>query len=152
MNIDEVIQTVMDEYHRIKGMAEDDMEIDDLELDQESVRVPKLYSKYLNEHFNATRIYLDMKERKDALFLERWRYYMGKQTDQYYAKHPLHEKVLKTDVDKYMAADPMMVKMNRAFNLQKAVVEYLENILKEIQRRGYHIRAAIDYVKFQNGE
>lgn len=152
MNIDEVIDMVMNEYHRIKGMANDDLGINDLELDREAVNVPKLHSKYLNEHFSATRMYLDLKERKDSLYLERWRYYMGKQTDQYYAKHPLHEKVLKTDIDKYMLADPMMTKMNRAVNLQKAVVEYLESILKEIQRRGYHIRAAIDYVKFQSGE
>lgn len=152
MTIDELMDDILSEYHRIKAMAEEDMEIDDLELDRESVSVPKLYGKYLDEHFNCARRYMDLKERKDTLYLERWRYYMGKQTDQYYAKNPLHEKVLKTDVDKYMLADPMMIKMNRALNLQKSVLEYVEGIMKEIQRRGFHIRAAIDYIKFQNGE
>lgn len=152
MTIDELNDNILSEYHRIKEMAEKDMDIDDLELDRESVSVPKLYSKYLSEHFECARRYMDLKERKDALFLERWRYYMGKQTDQYYAKNPLHERVLKTDVDKYLAADSMLVKMNRAVNMQKSVLEYVEGILKEIQRRGFHIRAAIDFIRFQNGE
>lgn len=152
MTIDELLDSILQDYYRIKAMADEDMAIDELELDHESLNVPKLYSKYLAEHFNCARTYMNLKERKDKLYLERWRYYMGKQTDEYYAKNPLNEKVLKTDVDKYMLADSMMVKMNRAVGLQKSILEYLEGILKEIQRRGFHIRAALDYLKFQNGD
>lgn len=152
MKIEDIVEGIMNEYARVKEMALEDLEIDDTELDQEAINVPSLYAKYLNEYFDASRYYMQLKEHRDKLYLERWRYYMGKQDDKYYARHPLNEKVIKTDIDKYLKADSMITKMDYALNLQKSLADYLENIAKEIQRRGYHIKSAIDFMKFQQGE
>jgi len=89
---------------------------------------------------------------KEKTKLERWKYWMGKQTDKYYAENGLqHEKILKSDVDKYMAADDKLELVNDVVTRQKALVDYVEKVMKEIGNRGFHIKSIIEWRRFTSG-
>ena len=49
---------------------------------------------------------------------DKWEYYTGKAPQHVYAEKPFNLKILKTDIDKYMDADPELVKL-------KQKVEYI---------------------------
>lgn len=137
---------------KYKDYAEKDLEIDDIDLDRAVLDTPKLLNKYNILFTDATMDLKDLYAFKEKVKLERWKYWGGRQTDQYYAKHGLvHEKILKGDIDKYMAADDKLILVNEIVSTQKALCDFLERTLKEIQSRNFHIKAAIDWRKFQQG-
>ena len=148
----EMIQTIMTRYEEIKDQAESDTEIDEFDLDRELLRTPKLHSKYLNLFTENTLYLKDLYSFKEKVKLERWKYWQGKQSDRYYTDNgPVHEKILKTDLDKYLGADDKLKLVNDACSAQKAICDYLERTLKEIGNRGFHIKSAIEWRKFCNG-
>ena len=84
--------------------------------------------------------------------LERWKYWSGKQTDKYYAKNGIvHEKILKGDIEKYLKADEKMALVDELISIQKAIAEYLERCIKELQSRNFHCKVAADWRKFTSG-
>ena len=79
-----------------------DLQINDTELDLESLKTPQLHNKYL-KHLNnykllASRAQTDYSTMKR----EKWEYYTGKAPAEVYALKPFDLKILKTDIDKYL--------------------------------------------------
>jgi hypothetical protein len=65
---------------------------------------------------------------------------------------PFQLRILKQDVELYMESDvDLNQKRDRVF-VQEEKVNYLESIIKMISNRQYHIRDAITWRKFINGE
>ena len=137
---------------KIKESASKDLEIDGFDIDGEVLKTPKILSKYNDIFTDETLVLKDMYTLKEKIKLERWKYWSGKQTDNYYVENGiLHEKILKTDIDKYLAADEKIILINDVISIQKAIVDYLERCIKEIQSRNFHCKVAVDWRKFQSG-
>lgn len=152
----QLVQEVGDEikanFETIRAMADKDVQIDTVELDQSLIEVPKLYSKWSGLLADETLKLKDLYSFKENVKLERWKYYSGKQTDEYIAKHGiLHEKILKTDIERYIACDEKISLVNDICSLQKALVDFVERTMKELGNRGYHIKSIIDWRKFTSG-
>lgn len=139
------------EIGELREKIENDLEIDPVSLDDAALETPKLYSRYLNLLSQEGLVLKQIMIRLDELKLERWKFYMGKQTDAYYAKHPLHEKVIKTDVEKYLSADPILGKAKMLLEEQQMKVKMIEDAMKQISNRSFQIRDAIEWRKFQMG-
>lgn len=150
-DLNELKQDILTELDTIKTNAMVDLGIDDFDIDSEVLKTPKLHTRY-NDIFTDHMIKLkDLYALKEKTKLERWKYYQNKQTDKYVADNGIiHEKILKSDIDKYLAADEKMILVNGIVSAQKAITEYLERCIKEIQTRNFHCRVAIDWRKFQN--
>jgi len=150
--LEEMITDAKARLSKYQGLAEKDLEIDETEIDRAVLDTPKIHSRW-NNYFGNETLYLNsVIQLREAVKLERWKYYMGKQTDQYYARNGIvHEKILKTDVDRYMNADPKMALVVELHTAQKMVVEYIERTIKEIQSRNFHCRVAVDWRKFVSG-
>lgn len=150
--LEEMIQDAKARLEKYKGLAETDLEIDETEIDRAVLDTPKIHSRW-NNYFSSETLYLNsVVQLREAVKLERWKYYMGKQTDQYYAKNGIvHEKILKTDSDRYMNADPKMALVQELYVTQKTVVEFIERTIKEVQSRNFHCRVAVDWRKFVSG-
>ena len=97
------------DLEQLQDLAEKDLKINDTELDLESLKTPQLHNKYL-KHLNNFKLLLSKanvdyyKMKKD-----KWEYYTGKEPQHVYAEKPFNLKILKTDIDKYMDADPELV-------------------------------------------
>lgn len=136
----------------LKVEANQDLEIDEFNLDSSLIDVPKLHGKWLSVYTEEMVTLKNLYTFKEKTKLERWKYWMGKQTDKYYAENGIqHEKIMKSDVDKYMAADEKLELVNEVVTMQKALVDYVEKVMKEIGNRGFHIKSIIDWRRFTSG-
>ena len=132
----------------LQKLAEKDLKINDTELDLESLKTPQLHNKYL-KFLNKWKLLLS-KAQIDYYTMrkEKWEYYTGKAPQQVYAEKPFNLKILKTDIDKYMDADPELVKLKSKVEYIQAVIDFLDRTLKQISNRGFQIKNAIDWRKF----
>lgn len=138
----------------IKKMVEKDMEIDDLNLDLESLKTPQLHGKYLNIlHDESLVLHKNMIDLKEMRRLK-WEYYLGK-LDQETLKEkgwqPFGLKILRTDIDVYLDSDKDLLRLEAKVAFLKEKVKYLESVLQGISRRGWDIKSAIEWKKFMSG-
>lgn len=136
-------------------MAEIDLKFNESELDTESLRIPQLHGKYLNLLYDEKLVLRKWKNELSSLAKLKWEYYTGKMSEEDLKKYgwePFSLRILKQDVELYMESDSdLNGRRDRVF-VQEEKVNYLESILKMISSRQYHIRDAITWRKFINGE
>jgi hypothetical protein len=138
----------------LKQQIEIDLKINDAELDSESLRIPKLHSKYLNIFHENKLLLQSLKLKKRILLREKWEYYTGK-TDADTLKQkglePFNLKILKQDVDLYIDSDTEILTIDAKIASQQETVDYLQEVIKGINNMQWHIRDAIAWRKFVNG-
>lgn len=148
----EIREQIDSRLESLKASAETDLEIDEFDLDKALIATPKLHSKWLSIFTDETITLKNLYSFKEKTKLERWKYYVGKQTDKYYAENGIqHENILKSDVDKYLSADEKLELVNDIVTRQKALVDFVEKVMKEIGNRGFHIKSIIDWRRFTSG-
>lgn len=138
----------------ILDMWSGDCEMDRTELGEEALKIPKLHSKYLRV-FSEERLVLRKLEEEKREFLKlKYDYYRGVLPEDDLRANgwePFQLNVLKSDVPMYIDADQDIIKINLRLAMQHEKVNALEAIIKSISNRGYLIKSAIDFAKFQVG-
>ncbi len=138
----------------IKEMVEKDLELNDTELDLESLRIPQLHNKYLNIYTDEKLELSAIEFKYNSLLRTKWEYYTGKLSQEELDSlgwEPFQLKILKSDLDKYLLSDSELSKMKAKMLYQQQKLEYLLSIIKSINTRQFHIRDAIAWRKFVNG-
>lgn len=135
----------------ITKLIEEDSIIKKTELDMESLRIPYLQAKYYKIFMDEFRIYRGMTLELGKLKKARTLYYQGKADDDVYKEEPLDHKILKTEIDLYLDADDKICELTGKMVLQKAKVDMLDSFIKSLNNRGFQIKNAIDFIKFQAG-
>ena len=131
-----------------------DSEIDKTELGKESLRIPQLHSKYLNEFYIGKAAYAKYNQDYKSTYKLKHQYYQGllskEQLDELgWEQQPL--KILKTDIPIYLESDDDLQVIKNKIQLTEYKLEILENIIKTLNNRGFLIKNAIDWARFQNG-
>jgi response regulator of citrate/malate metabolism len=128
-----------------------DLQINDTELDLESLKTPQLHNKYL-KHLNNYKL-LTSRAQTDysTTKREKWEYYTGKAPAEVYALKPFDLKILKTDIDKYLESDEDLQKLKQKVDYLQTTVDYLDRTIRLISNRGFTIKNAIDWRKFTSG-
>jgi hypothetical protein len=140
----------------IQKQWEEDAPINQLDLVGESLKIPKLHEKYYKmfmiEIAKLTKLSLEMK----AMELTKFELY----TDGPHSEIPEHWKnregaargrVMKTNVQPYLDADPDIIDARMMLALQKEKCNFIESIIKGLRDRQFTIKNAIDMMKFQAG-
>jgi len=132
-----------------------DSKIDETNLMGESKRIPELHSKYYNlyykEALRVKKLKYDYKELEHA----KREYYDGSMAEEDLRERgwtPYQKKVLRNDLDKYIAADKDIIQISLKIDYHSARANYLEDIVKTIHSRNFIIKNIIDIMKFQAGE
>ena len=132
-------------------MVLQDCEIDETQLDAESLRLPQLHNKYLNIYLD-TKLILERKQNEfNRLRRLKWEYYTGKmdaEVLEHMGWEPFDLVILKTEIDRFIDSDPDIVKIQSKIKYQEQIVNYLENVIKIVSNRQWNIRAALDWIKF----
>ena len=142
-------------FDDIKKMAEADLKFNETELDTESLRIPQLHGKYLNMLYDEKLVLRKWRNELSSLLKLKWEYYTGKISEEQLKElgwEPFELRILKQDVDLYIESDPEVIQKKDRVFVQEEKVNYLESIIKMISNRQYHIRDAITWRKFINGE
>ena len=64
---------------------------------------------------------------------------------------PFDLKVLKNDLAMYISSDEEIIQLMDKIGYLEIVIKYLEGIIKSIDNRGWDIKNAIEWKKFEAG-
>lgn len=138
----------------IKKQYEIDSQIDSVNLDKESLRLPQLHGKYFNFLMDEKMILKKLIIEYDTEYLFKYKYFLGKASEEEIKQRnidPFPLKILKQDVDIYIKSDQRLNDISVKIELQQIKIEYLESIIKEINNRNWNIRNVIEWRKFTAG-
>lgn len=119
--------------------------MDTVNLDKEALRQTTIFYKVQNMIMTEGQRLRWLIGKYEQLKLYRRKYYLGILPSAVYQAEPLKVKPLKTEVDLYMKADPMMQEIKAAMDDQDAKMKLLEDSLKRVKDRGFDIKNAIQW-------
>ena len=135
----------------LKMQVPKDLHIDDEHLDTESLKNQEIKTKYLDHKSRYELLLFKAKGDYKRLYREKWEYYGGKADAKIYATKPFDLKVLKTDLAVYIAADEDIINAENKIGYLEVVVDYIKGVIKSVDNRGWDIKTAIDWKKFEAG-
>lgn len=135
----------------LKQIVERELKIDEAELGIESLRNQKLYTQFLEYKTNFEFLLYQAKGNYKRVYKEKWEYYGGKSDAKVYATKPFDLKVLKTDLSIYIESDQELIDAENKVGYYESVIKYIDGVLKTIQSRGWDIKNAIEWRKFEGG-
>lgn len=136
----------------IQEMWQKDSEVNQDELDTESLKIPQLHAKYYQLYNTILLLRKQAEQRHSSILLERRKFYMGKAETQVYIDEPFPYKVRdKEDLKLYLEADEKISKIRLKIDYYDTMLKYLEEILKQISNRTYQIKNAIEWRRFTAG-
>jgi len=131
-----------------------DIQIDDLNLDGESLKIPQLHNKYykilVNESIILNRMNLDLQQ----LEAKKYEFYShgGKAEEKETGwTLPPRGNIIRQDIDRFLNMDKDLIDAKVRVNFQKEKVKYLEEILNELNRRSFNIGNAIKFKIWKDG-
>lgn len=139
-------------FHILLDEWSKDSVIDPARLEDEILRLSKTHAKYLRLYGNTSIALRALTNTFNQLRHEKYIFYTQGptvETQQKGWKLPPQGKILKNEVDMYLAVDPDLVTLQTQIDNLKLCKELLESILKNIATMGYNIKAAIDLRKIE---
>jgi hypothetical protein len=141
--------------NEIRKMVESDIKIDNTQLDKESLNIPQMHNKYLCILMDEKLVLKKYEGDYSILKKNKWLYYTGKLSEEQLSElnwEPFELAILRQDVDKFLDSDKELITLKNKIEYQNEKINYLENIVKAISNRIWNIRAAIDWIKFTQGQ
>ena len=132
--------------------AKEDLKIKDQgRLDQESYKNQNIKPKWLEYKTNYDQLLIMAKANHQKMYREKWEYYGGKADAKVYAAKPFDLKVLKTDLQMYINSDEDILNLQGKIAYYESIIKYIDGIIKSIDNRGWDIRNATEWKKFEAG-
>ena len=136
----------------LQNEARNDLAIVNQErLDQESYKNQNIKPKWLEYKTKYDQLLIIAKADHQRMYRQKWEYYGGKADAKVYAAKPFDLKVLKTDLQMYINSDEDILNMQGKIAYYESIIKYIEGIIKSIDNRGWDIRNATDWKKFEAG-
>ena len=135
----------------LKLQVQRDLKVDDEHLDTESLKNQEIKATYLDHKTRYELLLYRAKGDYKRLYREKWEYYGGKADAKIYATKPFDLKVLKTDLAVYISADEEMINAENKVGYLETVVDYIKGVIKSVDNRGWDIKNAIEWRKFEAG-
>jgi hypothetical protein len=86
--------------------------------------------------------------------LKKYEYYNGKLSQEELDElkwEPFMKRLMKNEIDMYLESDKDVIEINmRIFN-QKEKLDFIEEIIKNLNQRNFQIKNAIEWKKFTQG-
>jgi hypothetical protein len=132
----------------------EDVKMDNVDLDTESLKIPNLHAKWLNILTKERQKLRRLTIKKQQLSKTLAEYYRGELNNPEelaeIKREPYLKTVLKSEIHTYVDTDSDMIELNLRMSYQQEVVDVVEEIMKAINGRQWNIRNAIEWRKFSN--
>ena len=141
----------------LKTMWKKDCEIDDIELDNASLEVPKLHAKYQDLLTSKILVMKQYQFKYDTLLKNKWLWYNGKMSEDQIKElgwndDPLDGlKIMKNDLQLFYNSDTDIQELNAKIEYLKVTIDYLKECMTNITWRHQTIKNTIDWRKFMAG-
>ena len=131
-----------------------DSKIDISQLQFESLKIPQLHNKY-------SKIYVRLKLKRNEL--QATFALLKQEKKEFYTLGPNAEtmkkgwtlppqgKILKADIESYLNQDKDIIALNMKLGVADEKLSLLSSILSTVHSRSFHIKHAIEFMKFEAG-
>ena len=123
-------------------------------ITEESIKVPQLHSKWMKmlstERMRLKSVQFQYKE----MYRIKHEYYRGDldiEDIQTYGWEPMHLKILRSDLQMYLDADPQLGEMQQKVDIAQEKIKFIEGVIQQINTRGFQIKNVIDWEKVKSG-
>ncbi len=138
--------------HELKEEAKKDLPIRDQEhLEQEGYKNQVLAPKWLDYRTRFKLLLTEAKGEYQRLYRQKWEYYGGKADAKIYVTKPFDLKILKGDLHIYISSDEEIIEISNKISYLETTFEFIEGVLKSIDRRSWDIKNAQDWKRFEAG-
>lgn len=131
-----------------------DAVVDSTELGLASLKIPELHSKYLKIYFEQRRKLKGLEFESKELCLKKYEYYNGRLSEEELTQlnwEPFLKRLMKNEIDMYIDSDKQIIEKNMRIVMQKEKLDFLEEVIKNLNQRNFQIKNAIDWRKFTQG-
>ena len=128
-----------------------DLKVNNEHLDTESLKNQEIKAKYLDIKSKYELLLFKAKGDYKRIYRDKWEYYGGKSDAKVYVSKPFDIKVLKTDLSVYITSDDDIINAENKIGYLETVVDYVKGVIKSVDNRGWDIKNAIDWKKFEAG-
>ena len=135
----------------LKLQVQNDLKVDDEHLDTESLKNQEIKAKYLDIKSKYELLLFKAKGEYKRIYRDKWEYYGGKADAKVYVSKPCDIKVLKTDLSVYITSDEEVIDAENKIGYLETVVDYIKGVIKSVDNRGWDIKNAIEWKKFEAG-
>ena len=135
----------------LKLQVQRDLKVDNEHLDTESLKNQEIKATYLDHKTRYELLLFKAKGDYKRLYREKWEYYGGKADAKIYATKPFDLKVLKTDLAVYITSDEEIINAENKVGYLETIVDYIKGVIKSVDNRGWDIKNAIEWKKFEDG-
>ena len=142
----------MIDLETLQTMWENDSKIDPDNLHTESLNIPVLHSKYYDIYNNLMLLRKKAEQQRKNIRHERYEYFSGKSDPQVYIDDPFPKKIRdKETMQKYLDADTKLSGISLKIEYYDVMLRFIEEILKMVSQRTYHIKNSIEFMRFTSG-
>jgi len=135
----------------LKLQVQRDLKVDNEHLDTESLKNQEIKANYLDHKSRYELLLYKAKGDYKRMYREKWEYYGGKADAKIYASKPFDLKVLKTDLAVYITSDEDIINAENKVGYLETVIDYIKGVIKSVDNRGWDIKNAIEWRKFEDG-
>jgi len=135
----------------LKLQVQRDLKVDNEHLDTESLKNQEIKANYLDHKSRYELLLYKAKGDYKRMYRDKWEYYGGKAEAKIYAAKPFDLKVLKTDLAVYISADEEIMNAENKIGYLETVIDYIKGVIKSVDNRGWDIKNAIEWRKFEAG-
>ena len=135
----------------LKLQVQRDLKVDNEHLDTESLKNQEIKANYLDYKSRYELLLYKAKGDYKRMYREKWEYYGGKADAKIYATKPFDLKVLKTDLAVYITSDEDIINAENKVGYLETIVDYIKGVIKSVDNRGWDIKNAIEWRKFEAG-
>jgi hypothetical protein len=136
----------------LKQESYKDLPINKVEnIDQESFFNQEIKAKWLDYKSRFELLLARSKGDYQIMYREKWEYYGGKADAKVYAAKPFDLKVLKTDLQMYIASDNDIIDLSNKIAYLETTIKFIDGVIKSIDNRGWDIKNAISWKQFEAG-
>ena len=122
------------------------------DLGKISMEIPFQHNKYLNHYTDLSQIKTSLEFEVRKLVREKREYYSGEADAKVYAEKPFGSSIKTADKMKvYLESDDDIINQEAKIKYIDQMLHFLDNVLRMISQRNYHVKNAIEWEKFING-
>ena len=122
------------------------------DLGKISMEIPFQHNKYLNHYTDLSQIKTSLEFEVRKLVREKREYYGGEAEAHVYADKPFGSSIKTADKMKvYLESDDDIINTEAKIKYIDQMLHFLDHVLKMVSQRNYHVKNAIEWEKFING-
>lgn len=131
-----------------------DSKINSDKLDEESLKIPELHSKYYNTYIDFMSMKRKLKAEYQTLLSNKERWYLAEMDlseMKEYNWQPFPKKVLKVNLQSFLDKDSDLIKLALTIGKLDDITDFIKSVLDVIVKRNFQISNAINWQKFKKG-